>query len=237
MRFIAVLPFFLFSSSWTCFPLFLHLYLSAYNHPNEPSIHPSVNLFIHQFIHSYICSSVHPSVPVSLEGQGQYYGYGGANGGGGGGNDLLDLMDDEPAAVSVPASRSASSGTSSPCMLSCNITLNYTALHEAVDLSTVTECGITVWYISLYHSLFLVHHITPMIQYPLPSLIDFLSFSYHYPPLILSSSSPYPLLSLAGPAGLVKAQLVTAEVGNGVFISGAMTKVNGQLALVMDIGD
>lgn len=45
------------------------------------------------------------------------------------------------------------------------------------------------------------------------------------------------LLSLAGPAGLVKAQLVTAEVGNGVFISGAMTKVNGQLALVMDIGD
>ena len=53
--------------------------------------------------------SIHP---FFSEGQGQYYGYGGANGGGGGGgNDLLDLMDDEPAAVSIPAARSGTSGT------------------------------------------------------------------------------------------------------------------------------
>ena len=38
------------------------------------------------------------------------------------------------------------------------------------------------------------------------------------------------------PLGPKKVQLVTAEVGNGVFISGVMTKVNGQLAILMDIG-
>ena len=38
------------------------------------------------------------------------------------------------------------------------------------------------------------------------------------------------------PSGPKKVQLVTAEVGNGVFISGVMTKVNGQLALLLDIG-
>jgi hypothetical protein len=44
-----------------------------------------------------------------------------------------------------------------------------------------------------------------------------------------------PLLTAS--TGPKKVQLVTSEVGHGVFISGVMTKVNGQLALVMDIGN
>lgn len=45
------------------------------------------------------------------------------------------------------------------------------------------------------------------------------------------------LLPITASTGPKKVQLVTSEVGHGVFISGVMTKVNGQLALVMDIGN
>jgi AP-1 complex subunit beta-1 len=40
----------------------------------------------------------------------------------------------------------------------------------------------------------------------------------------------------SGPSGPKKVQLVTPEVGLGVFISGVMTRVNGQLALLLDVG-
>ena len=75
------------------------------------------------------------------------------------------------------------------------------------------------------------HLITPLLTSHVPSFL-LLSF-FHSPPL----PSVFTYLPSTGPAGLVKVQLVTAEVGNGVFISGAMTKVNGQIALVMDIGE
>jgi hypothetical protein len=64
-------------------------------------------------------------------------------------------------------------------------------------------------------------------------------------PVHIHSSTPPPLslhpfllpLFLTTSTGPKKVQLVTSEVGHGVFISGVMTKVNGQLALVMDIGN
>ena len=63
-----------------------------------------------------------------------------------------------------------------------------------------------------------VFYFTALIALPLPQ-----SYFYSY-------------TTMLPPLGPKKVQLVTAEVGNGVFISGVMTKVNGQLAILMDIG-
>eukprot|EP00596_Hydrurales_sp_CCMP1899_P003477 CAMPEP_0119043190 /NCGR_PEP_ID=MMETSP1177-20130426/18853_1 /TAXON_ID=2985 /ORGANISM="Ochromonas sp, Strain CCMP1899" /LENGTH=850 /DNA_ID=CAMNT_0007010739 /DNA_START=57 /DNA_END=2608 /DNA_ORIENTATION=+ len=46
-----------------------------------------------------------------------------------------------------------------------------------------------------------------------------------------------PSMPQSTPSILKKIQFVTPEVGKGIFISGVMTKINGQIALVMDIGN
>ena len=84
----------------------------------------------------------------------------------------------------------------------------------------------------MHHKWLLSHYLPTSPPFPTPTPAKHAYKSFPYP-----SSIRFLPDIFTGPAGLVKVQLVTAEVGNGVFISGAMTKVNGQLALVMDIGD
>jgi AP-1 complex subunit beta-1 len=57
--------------------------------------------------------------------------------------------------------------------------------------------------------------------------------------LDLMDSAPAPAFSapVSGRSAVKKTQMVTAEAGHGVFISGAMTSVDGNISLIFDIGN